>query len=308
MQKYVTHKANFSVILPAKGPCTYLIDALNSINRSTLLPTEVILIDDGIDKSVKNIITQSYGFNLQIIPNNGQGLIDALNSGIQYSNNEFLARIDSDDLVVESRFEVQFNFLLQNPSVSVVGSQVIYIDVLGQQIGLSEYPVGILNDLQEFRNRCYIAHPSVMYRKSHVIEAGGYIHIFKAGTTDLAEDFYLWRRLANVGKIVNHAEALTKYIQHENQLSNKHNTDQELATIYSAAISNLGRIRTPTVFLEKLEFRSQLKTFVQIFKGSGARKAIYFSALFILTWKMPDLNFIQGPKNQLVRILRRILS
>ena len=59
-----------------------------------------------------------------------------------------------------------------------------------------------------------MAHPSVMYRRSAIIQLGGYRNEFNG-----AEDYDLWLRMMFVGKIVNMNEHLTYYRIWANQVT-----------------------------------------------------------------------------------------
>jgi glycosyltransferase involved in cell wall biosynthesis len=222
---------NISVLIPVKGDAVYLEQALMSIEKSNFLPNETLIIDDGIDQSVINKIRNDFkSINLKIIKNSGVGLVDALNTGIKASVNEYLARFDSDDLMDENRLKVQYEFLEKHSDVTVVGSQVTYIDHSNKELGKSAYPNGDLNLKSDFLKKCLLAHPSVMIRKTHLLKVNGYRETVRFGKVSLCEDFDLWRRLINEGRIVNLPEYLTRYRQHSTQLSTLNSAAQALAT------------------------------------------------------------------------------
>lgn len=225
-----------SVLIPVKGKADYLKQALRSIEESSLLPNETLIIDDGIDETaIKDIKSKFQNINLKIIKNYGIGLVDALNTGITASQNEYLVRLDSDDLMERNRLQIQSTYLENNPDVAVVGSQVTYIDVTNNFLGYSKYPNGVLNSDPNFLKKCLLAHPSVMMRKSVLMKVNGYRETVRLGKISLCEDFDLWRRLNKQGKIVNLPDPLTKYRQHSAQLSSINSSAQTLATFIIAS-------------------------------------------------------------------------
>ena len=224
-----------SVLIPVKGKADYLEQALRSIEESSLLPNETLIIDDGIDETaIEDIKSKFQNINLKIIKNYGIGLVDALNTGITASQNEYLVRLDSDDLMEINRLQIQSTYLENNPDVAVVGSQVTYIDVTNNFLGYSKYPNGVLNSDPNFLKKCLLAHPSVMMRKSVLMKVNGYRETVRLGKISLCEDFDLWRRLNRQGKIVNLPDPLTKYRQHSAQLSSINSSAQTLATFIIA--------------------------------------------------------------------------
>ena len=222
-----------SVLIPVRGDAPFLSQAIKSLSESTLKPSEVLIIDDGISENQLNELKNlNFNLNLKVIKNKGVGLVSALNTGLGLANSELIARLDSDDMVYKNRLELQYNFLNSSPEVLVVGSQVTYIDEDNKVLGNSAYPPGNINSDARFNNSCLVAHPSVMYRKSSISKVGGYREIAKIGTTSLCEDFDLWKRVAKQGDLVNMRDELTFYRQHSGQLSNKFRYAQELATLY----------------------------------------------------------------------------
>jgi glycosyltransferase involved in cell wall biosynthesis len=229
----------FTVLIPAKGECLYLNETLDSLSLSTIAPTEILIIDDGINlEYLKTFTSYVPNLNIRVLKNNGSGLVDALNTGIESASFEFIARLDSDDLVMPDRFSDQLRFLISNPRVVAVGTQVVYIDDVGAEIGHSNYPTGSLVEDSDFWQKCLLAHPSVMYRKSCVERVGKYRKIFINKNMDLAEDFDLWLRLATIGDLWNIDTRLLKYRQHANQISRRFTEPQIMASIFVASMNS----------------------------------------------------------------------
>lgn len=244
--------STISIVIPAKGDCKYLSETLQSIHNSELLPLEVLVIDDGITHIAKEIIN-SYSniLPISLLKNSGEGLVAALNTGIKSAKGEFLARIDNDDLLLPQRLQIQMDFLKANPDVAAVGSNCIYIDEKSNEVGKSNYPLGDITKLKNFKFNCLIVHPSAMFRKEKALEVGGYRSVFKWNNTDIAEDFDFWLRLANTGKVINLRDYLIKYRQHSNQLSSKNIYGQIIGTSYISALNI-----SPSKVYKTIEFRN----------------------------------------------------
>ena len=225
-----------SVVLPAHGALEYLFQTLDSIYFSTVIPNEVLLVDDGINPDIVKEVVLRYP-RIRLLPNEGSGLVDALNTGIKNSRFDLVARIDADDLMEPERLESQLAAFRSNPSLVVLGSQVTYIDELGISNGQSDYLTGDITVVTRKGESCLLAHPSVMYRLESVILVGGYRKTFRVNQVDLAEDYDLWVRLSRLGQVVNSQQLLTRYRQHSLQLSNMHRIPQEMSSIYISAVS-----------------------------------------------------------------------
>ena len=180
-------ESDFSVLIPARGSCPYLSQTLESICASSIQPKEVILINDGISKIIiSEIKSFQPRLNLIVLENNGEGLVDALNTGLRYSDAKFIARLDADDLASQNRFKLQLDTMLSNPQIVVLGGQATYIDSKGEVTGHSNYINGRLDNREEFKTQCMIAHPAAMIRTSSALEVGGYRAICTNGRIDLA--------------------------------------------------------------------------------------------------------------------------
>ena len=168
-------------------------EAISSVFNQTLLPDELILVVDGeVSDETKEIIREyELSDNIQTIwlkENMGHG--HARRAGLDKCKHELVAIMDSDDICIKNRFEKQIDCFRKNPKLSLVGASVAEFcrdisDVIGKKILPSED-----EDIKRFlRIRCPVNHMTVMFRKSEVEKAGGYIDWFHN------EDYYLWIRM-----------------------------------------------------------------------------------------------------------------
>lgn len=193
-------KVSLSVIMSVyfKDNPIYLKQALSSISSQTLLPTSVYIVFDGLlpDALETAVIEWSahVKFSVFIIRNRiNMGLSVSLNKALNLAleKSEFIARVDSDDVNISNRFEVQINFLQQHDNVDVVGSYISEIDENGDMIkDLVYYPTSHSDCFEFFKKRDPLAHPVVMFRKSFFMKAGLYSerHVYPYNY----EDTMLW--------------------------------------------------------------------------------------------------------------------
>ena len=200
----------FSVLLSVyyKEDINFFIQAFNSIIKQTLQPNEIILLKDGALTTELDSIIAEYKIlypNLKVISLlENQGLGKALNEGLKYCTNDLIARMDTDDISLSTRFEKQVHFMKTHPEIDVCSAWIDeFIDSPNNIISrrtLPETP----EELYKFgKSRNPLNHPAVMFRKSAVIKAGGYQHF------PLFEDYYLWvRMIMNGSKLYNLQEPL----------------------------------------------------------------------------------------------------
>jgi glycosyltransferase involved in cell wall biosynthesis len=205
-QKDLTPKV--SILIPVSGNPVYLSQTIESIISQTYKNFEVIIVLNNADEWAKSylrvILEQDKRFTVMCTVE--KGISNALNVGLGKIKNSFVCRIDSDDLMEPRRIEKQVKFLLENPDIGVVGSQVKRINEEGCLIGASNFPTNT-NDVKDCLTiRNPIAHPSVMFRRELVDDVAGYQSQF-----DGAEDYDLWLRLRDKTRLANINECLTSY-------------------------------------------------------------------------------------------------
>lgn len=81
---------------------------------------------------------------------------------------EYFARMDADDVCVDTRFERQMAYLQENPDIDVVGGRIEEIDENGDNNGKSvTYPLTHEECRRFFRYRDPLAHPATFFRKTY---------------------------------------------------------------------------------------------------------------------------------------------
>jgi len=215
-----------SVVIPIHGNPIYLNETLKSLEFQNFENFEVIAVLDRADAWVNKLLnsTKIKNREIKVLNSNSPGISAALEIGILDSRGEMIARIDSDDTMESERLATQFNFLVNHSDISIVGTQINYINTQGLRIGMSNYPESRTTIKAILPIRNCIAHPSVMMRKNMFAGIQGYRSEFNG-----AEDYELWLRAANKFGIVNISQKLTNYRLWENQLTSQYNqSDRDL--------------------------------------------------------------------------------
>lgn len=212
MENILDHQEHVevSIILPIHGEGPFLSETLLSIKNQDFCPSkfELIAILDRPSVKVANEINlyAEKNVNVKILKSTTPGIASALNLGIQNSRGKYLARIDSDDKMHESRLSTQYAVLESDGSLACVGTQITFINENNDVIGRSYYPTSArdIGNVLTYRN-C-LAHPSVMFKKSIFQDIEKYKIDFEG-----CEDYDLWLRLFNGNNIVNINIPLTDY-------------------------------------------------------------------------------------------------
>lgn len=206
-----------SVIMPVFNSEKFLDEAIQSILNQTYENFEFLIFDDGSTDNSKEIIESYAILDNRVKPlfsNTNKGYVYHLNHGIEMSEGEFIARMDSDDVALPNRFNQQLNFLKKNLNIAIVGGSSIIINESNNNIGVSiahDNPI-YLWWISFFT--CPLIHPSVLIRKSIIKDVGVY-NINRLP----AEDFDLWVRVLQHADICNIKDPLIKYRTHSESIS-----------------------------------------------------------------------------------------
>lgn len=173
--------------------------SLESMLKQTVQPDEVVLVKDGpVPESLQNVIDrldQSYpGIIVQVqLPTNvGLGL--ALNEGLKVCKNELIARMDSDDISLPERCEKQLLMFENDPQLDIVGCPVKeFKDDPNHIVGVRDVPLENEAIHRYARRRDPFNHPTVMYRRSKVMQCGPY------GDFRKNQDSALWLNMLSKG-------------------------------------------------------------------------------------------------------------
>lgn len=200
----------FSVLLSLyiKEQPAYFIQCMESLFSQTLLPDEVVLVKDGPLTAELDAIIADYAARntpLKVVPlSRNQGLGNALNEGLKHCSYDLVARMDTDDIAKPQRFRKQMEMFEKNPELDVCGTWIDeFEENTDRVVSVHRLPENHEEIVEYARKRNPINHPVVMFRKSAVQAAGGYLHF------PLFEDYYLWvRMLMNGAKFYNIQESL----------------------------------------------------------------------------------------------------
>ena len=197
----------FSVLMSlyAKEKPEYFWESLNSIFNQTHKADEVILVEDGpLTTELYDIIKEFQKFHPELhtlsLPYNS-GLGKALNEGLKYCSYDIVARMDTDDIAKNNRFEKQIEFMESHPEIDICSSWVDeFIGDTSNVISVKKVPQ-YHEEIYKFgKTRSPLNHPAVMFRKKSVIDSGGY--------GPFPEDYYLWGRMLVKGyKMYNFQES-----------------------------------------------------------------------------------------------------
>lgn len=169
--------------------------------HQSVKPDEIVLVQDGpVPEGLSLLLSEyenKYSDVMHIIrlEKNG-GLGNALKLGVENAKCDLCARMDSDDICAPDRFEKQLAYLESHPECDIVGGQITeFIDTPDNIVGKREVPCDNEAIYHYMRSRCALNHPTVMFKKKAVLDAGNYQDWF------WNEDYYMWIRMMEQGYV-----------------------------------------------------------------------------------------------------------
>lgn len=217
-------KSLVSVIMATHNtPLEYLKESIESILMQTYANFEFIIIDDASTDEIDQLIKAYNDKRIKLIRNEiNLGLTKSLNIGIKFSQGEYIARMDADDISLPNRFELQVEYLKKNPLASVLGTRAVkfgdeekvlksYLKETReeQQIKLFYYNIGLI-------------HPTLMIRREF-LEKHSIRYNEKLRKT---QDYGLWVECIKYTKLHIVNTVLLKYRTHLKQISRANTSEQ----------------------------------------------------------------------------------
>lgn len=212
-----------TVLIPCNSTA-FLFECLSSIEKQDYDQLEVLVILNGL--AVNDLVAlrttfKNYRFPVEFVSTLAHGIASALNLGIGLCKNEYIARMDSDDLMPPQRIVAQIAKFNEDSELVCVGGQLKYLNN-----ELIKFHPGYPSRDEEIRHTMFryspFPHPGVMFRKSAVQRAGLYSESYP-----YIEDWDLWVRLSEEGKMMNLSEPTVYHRLHENQSTNLYMRTQE---------------------------------------------------------------------------------
>lgn len=184
---------DYSVLMSVyeKEKPEYLKAAIDSILNQTHQTNDFVLVCDGplgngLEDVIADFVKTAPGlFHIYRLSKN-MGLAKALNHGIMQCKNEIIVRMDSDDISAPERAQRELQ-VMEEQGADIVGSNIIeFVDSIDQTIQERNVPETHKEIVQFAKKRSPFNHPSVVYKKSAVIDCGLY------DDYQYFEDYNLW--------------------------------------------------------------------------------------------------------------------
>ena len=207
---------NVSVIIPTYNRSKPLQQALSSVYAQTLLPEEVIVIDDGSTDDTKSMIEKHFP-SVRYIHQRNRGVSAARNKGILLATGNWLAFLDSDDEWLPDKLHMQIQALDASEN-KVCHSEEIWIRNGTRVNAMKKHTKRGGWIFPHCLALCLMSPSSIIIHRSVFERVGVFDESLPA-----CEDYDLWLRISALYPVLFIEEPLIKkFGGHPDQLSRKH--------------------------------------------------------------------------------------
>lgn len=207
-----------TLIVPTFNRTSLLKRALESVYAQTIMPTEIIVVDDGSTDNTAQMIKEDFPDVIYIHQEN-KGVSSARNRGIKNANCPWIAFLDADDEWLPEKLAQQINIIKDNPDHTwLIHTNEIWIRNSRRVNPMEKHKKYGGEIFEHCLPLCVISPSSVLMRKSLLTEAGLFDEQLPA-----CEDYDMWLKICARYPVSYLAQPLIKkYGGHHDQLSHKY--------------------------------------------------------------------------------------
>ena len=188
-------KPEISVVMSAYNVEKYIADAIRSVLRQTFRDYEFIIVNDGSTDRTAKIIGSFRDRRIKVITNDKHDFIGSLNMGMAAARGNYIARMDSDDIMHIDRLKIQYAIMRNNPEIDVCTSWMTLFGDRANVGQVSKTLSGIVEmPLVHLLSRNIFFNPTSMIRSEFIRN-----HNIKYEHYDFAEDYKWWMEMARLG-------------------------------------------------------------------------------------------------------------
>jgi glycosyltransferase involved in cell wall biosynthesis len=141
-----------SVIIPTHRRPDLLRQAVESVQRQTRPPIEIIIVEDDKIPGYSNLKSEPWADQVVLLSLPGLGGGSARNFGAQHARGNYIAFLDDDDLWEPQKLEIQLSVFEKNPSVDLVFSDGFIFTEEDRPSGLFQDNKGLISQSSWFKD------------------------------------------------------------------------------------------------------------------------------------------------------------
>ncbi len=192
-----------TVVIPAYNYQQYVAEAIESVLKQTLLPDEIIVIDDGSTDKTLEVINK-YKDDVTVVTQKNSGVIKTKNRGLDMATSDWIIFFDADDILDKTYLQTL------SKEARLHHADVVYtaMEFIGAESGIFTSRHYSKSSLMKGN---YV-HNSALIRRALLLQTGGYKQALHFGY----EDWELYLGLAEINaRFYYVSDPLFYYRRHE---------------------------------------------------------------------------------------------
>ena len=124
-------KGLVTTIIPVRNRPKLLVEAVKSVLSQTYRPVEIIIVDDGSTDDTAKVadgLAKDHSQEIRVIHQTNSGVGLAREAGRLQGRGEFIQYLDSDDILISNKFELQVTGLRTHPECAVAYGKTRYYE------------------------------------------------------------------------------------------------------------------------------------------------------------------------------------
>ena len=185
-----------SVIIPVYNRPAMVKDAIKSVLCQSISDFELIVVDDGSTDKTLDVLNSFADSRLKILSGKRRGVAAARNRAARIAEGRFLAFLDSDDLWLPEKLEMQLAAQLENEKRPLSHTDEIWIRK-GRRVNQMKKHAKRGGRIFEYcLPMCRISPSAAMIEREYFLNIGGFDEKFC-----VCEDYELWLRVTSTQEV-----------------------------------------------------------------------------------------------------------
>jgi glycosyltransferase involved in cell wall biosynthesis len=207
--------SSVSIIIPCYNQGQFLAEAIQSAIDQDYQQKEIIVVNDGSTDNTKEVAAK-FLQAIKYVEQENQGVSSARNAAIRCSNGDYIAFLDSDDVLLPGSIRKRVGHLESHPEISLICSDSIFFNESGP-LGLRSELLGKPKNPENFRWETVDYNATIssaMVHQSCLDKVG-----FFEESIRISEDWLMFVKLSLHFNMAYMNEPLIKYRLHKDNLS-----------------------------------------------------------------------------------------
>ena len=197
---------DISVVIPLYNKAAEIERTLRSVLSQSLLPREIIVVDDGSTDGSAEIVERIGDNRVTLIRQENRGVSAARNRAIATAKGRWVALLDGDDVWMEDYLKTVADMIARWPDCGAYGVRVLIDDGKNQSASSAPTTDGIVDFFAESMKGYVLIASATTINRDVVLELGGFPEGMRMG-----EDQYLWTKIARKAPIAFHSQPKVIY-------------------------------------------------------------------------------------------------